>query len=199
MKKLIFMSLVGILGISTIFIACEKEVSTNGTNSVTKSIKNENDTKNPIENTEKANNTCSCSASGFWSSCSITCPVVHGVCLANCTTASVWGIGLLGSAAACTCGSVGAGKRYMVPAGVFYDDINVRNLKAIQAFIGNKPAFRDMNKELLDLLGVISAVKSGDLVTESQEFFDSMEHLSDGSLNLLKPVINQLMIINGRR
>lgn len=188
MKKLILLSLGAVLGTAVLLYSCKKEVDV--VNQPTPIVA-ENHTGE-----EKAAD-CSCSASGTWSSCSITCPVRHGVCLANCSTASLFGISWFGSVATCTCGSAGAGK-YIVPDGVFYDEINVDNLKGLELYTKDNPNFKDLHKELSELLRVIAS-GSGNLVSESQDFFDQFEYLSEDQRLLLKPVIEDLIRKNGRK
>lgn len=75
-----------------------------------------NTSKNKVEfhDNQKAN-TCGCSATCFWSSCSVSgCTVNAGGCTAACGCGTVWIIGIIpaGTVAFCGCGSIGWGNLF---------------------------------------------------------------------------------------
>ena len=94
---------------------------------------NEPITTTSVDNlVQEGQQTCTCSYSGFWNSCSVTCPVVDGVCLAHCGGAStgLWPFNIV--VATCGCGSAGAGA-----SSAFLSDNNVTNLKAVELILQN--------------------------------------------------------------
>lgn len=154
------------------------------------------------EATDEKAGTCSCSISGFWGSCSVTCPVKYGVCLASCTRISLaWG--LLGSVVSCTCGtagvssSSGGGSRYVVPEGIYYDDVNLQNLKNVRAKISGKVGFEDMLEKIDRLIFEIQN-QGNNLVRVSQDFFDSVHDLTQNQVNWLNSEISSLVEACGR-
>jgi hypothetical protein len=186
MKKLVSIIVLSAVVTTILLVSCNKQP-------------NLKITPNSIEigpsETQEKSNSCGCSVSGFWNSCSITCPLVNGVCAANCTTVSIlWGF--MASAASCTCGGARVGK-YRVPSGVSYDDINISNLNGLDSFISGNNLFVSLDKELDELLTCINT-NTGDLIKESQDFFTELESLSQTDALKLKPTVDALKIKNGR-
>lgn len=195
MKKIIYLSLIAIAGI--IVYSCNKEEvqkeesSTFATSQKTKG--------NGV--TDKAN-TCSCSSSTLWSSCSITCPVRHGICLANCTTVGIGFLGSLGTVAVCTCGSIGAGKGKLVPGReTYFDEVNIGNLSRFRVEISNKTGVRFTNlKDRLDILLENTGNPNGEIKANHLiGFMNSMEALNQSEQESIIPFIEQLKAECGRQ
>ena len=189
MKKLVFGSAFLLLTIMfTVVSSCSKEET-----QITKIEKE--------QLSEKAG-TCSCSISGFWGSCSVTCPIRYGVCLANCTRVQLaWG--LLGSAVSCTCGTAGVsssgggGSWYVVPEGIYYDDVNLQNLKNVRSRLSGQVGFEDVY-EKIDRLIIEIENQGNSLVRVSQDFFDSLHGLTQDQVNWLNSEIRYLVEACGR-
>lgn len=187
MKKLILvLALVAIPLTTLIVVSCSKEEMRSPTKT---------DQTNLSTDEEKSNN-CACSISGFWNSCWVSCPVVHGVCLANCIRITIGPWGLSGSVTSCTCGGVGAG-RYIVSDGVVYDDQNLSNLEYVLSIIEYKEGFEDLS-EKLDALIVAIRGEHADLVPVSQDFFDELAGLEKSQVEYLNVEISGLVESCGR-
>lgn len=187
MKKLVyFIGMAFVLSLGVYLYSCSKE-EIKQTNPISEKVV---DNKKPNDNQEKAG-TCSCMIAGTWGACVVTCPVVHGVCGANCVRVSIlWGI--LGYGVSCTCGSAGAGAhRYTVPEGIFYDDEHLQFLKGMERFMKLKGGFEVLDTKLLDL---IAAVENGEsnLVETAQIFFDELTSLSKPQAEVLAPEYQRL-------
>lgn len=146
--------------------------------------------KKSNNNQEKAAN-CSCMIAGTWGACAVTCPVIHGVCAANCVRVSIlWG--LLGSGVSCTCGSAGAGAhKYTVPDGIYYDDEHLKFLKGMEKYMRNKSGFETLDSKLLDLIATVESGRS-DLIEKAQIFFDELTSLSRTQAEVLVPEYERL-------
>lgn len=97
----IFKISISILVILSVFTFCNKSDESNLMSS---------NKSNLVQFAEK---NCSCTASGTFTSCSVTCPVVDGVCLATCGTSSGTGLLFWINVAVCGCGSAGAGAAFV--------------------------------------------------------------------------------------
>ncbi len=101
-----------------------------------------------------------------------------------------------GSVTSCTCGGAGAGK-YIVPAGIFFDDQNLSNLEKVLLIIESKQGFEDLSEKLEALILAIRAEHS-DLVPVSQDFFDELAGLEKSQVEYLNGEISGLVESCGR-
>lgn len=188
MKKLIFLMSFFMMSITTVIVvSCSKD-------EVTPKVKTEQVNAEEGDN-EKAN-TCSCYISGFWGSCSVTCPIKHGVCLASCTRIKVGPFGIFGSMTSCTCGGAGAGG-LVVSEGTYFDDVNLANLENVLLIIKSKLGFESLSSKLEAL---IQAIKKNDpnLIPIAQEFFDGLAGLSQEQVATINPELRPLVDACGR-
>jgi hypothetical protein len=149
----------------------------------------------PEPDIEKAN-TCSCYISGFWGSCSVTCPVKHGVCLASCTRIKVGPFGIFGSMTSCACGGAGAGG-LVISEGTYFDDVNLANLENVLLIIKSKVGFESLSSKLETLIQVIKK-NDPNLIPIAQEFFDGLAGLSQEQVATINPELRPLVDACGR-
>ena len=123
----------------------------------------------------------------------------NGICLANCTTASIWGIGLLGSVATCTCGTASAGKLAVGPE-VYFDKINIENLSWFKMRIASETSLSFIKlKTTLDAL--IVNVNNADGFARADKFnafIADMEALTYSEASVISPDIQAQATACGR-